>query len=75
MTMTSRATPGAPAELALMDEEVAILDRLSGDTEPPARPTVSHYLVATATLGGYLARVDLAHGHPPRLRIEPPSCG
>ena len=45
------------------------------------RPTVSHYLVAVAKLGGYLAQVegpaagehgdlaraDPAHGHPPRL--------
>jgi hypothetical protein len=56
LTMMSRATPEAPAELALTDEEVEILDRLSGDTEPPTRPTVSHYLVAIAKLGGYLAR-------------------
>ena len=55
-TMTSRATPGAPAELAPTDEEVEILDRLSGDTGPTTRPTVSHYLVAIAKLGGYLAR-------------------
>ena len=56
LTMTSRATPEAPAELALTGEEVEVLDHLSGDTEPPARPTVSHYLVAIAKLGGYLAR-------------------
>jgi hypothetical protein len=40
LTMTARATPEAPAELALTDEEVEILDRLAGDTEPPRRPTV-----------------------------------
>ena len=56
LTMTSRATPDAPAEVALTEEEVAILDRLAGDTSPPGRPTVSHYLVAIAKLGGYLAR-------------------
>jgi hypothetical protein len=54
--MASRATPEAPAELALTDEEVEILDRLSWDTEPPTRRTLSHYLVAIAKLGGYLAR-------------------
>ena len=56
LTMTNRATPEAPAEVALTEAEVAILDRLAGDAEPPARPTVSHYLVAIAKLGGYLAR-------------------
>jgi hypothetical protein len=57
LTMTSRAAPEAPAEVALTKEEVEILDRLAGATEPPARPAVSHYLVAIAKLGGYLARV------------------
>ena len=57
LTMTSRASPEEPAEVALTEGEVAILDRLAGDTEPPARPTVSHDLVAVAKLGGYLARV------------------
>ena len=56
LTMTNRATPEAPAEVALTEAEVEILDRLAGDTSPPARPTVSHYLVAIAKLGGYLAR-------------------
>jgi hypothetical protein len=56
LTMTSRATPDAPAEVTLTKEEIEILDRLAGDTEPPPRPTVSHYLAAVAKLGGYLAR-------------------
>jgi hypothetical protein len=56
LTMTSRATPEAPAEVALTEAEVEILDRLAGDTERPAKPAVSHYLVAIAKLGGYLAR-------------------
>ena len=56
LTMTNRATPEAPAEVALTKAEIEILDRLAGDTSPPARPTVSHYLVAIAKLGGYLAR-------------------
>ncbi|WP_206352407.1 hypothetical protein [Tautonia rosea] len=52
LTMTNRATP----EVALTATEVAILDQLGGDTTGPARPTVSHSLVAIAKLGGYLAR-------------------
>ena len=56
LTMTSRASPEAPAEVALTKAEVKILDRLAGEADPPARPTVSHYLVAIAKLGGYLAR-------------------
>jgi hypothetical protein len=56
LTMTNRATPEAPAEVALTATEVAILDQLGGDTTGPERPTVSHYLVAIAKLGGYLAR-------------------
>ena len=38
LTMTSRATPDAPAEVALTKEEIEILDRLARDTEPPPRP-------------------------------------
>jgi hypothetical protein len=56
LTMTSRATPEAQAEVALTSEEVEILDRLAGDTSPSAKPVVSRYLVAVAKLGGYLAR-------------------
>lgn len=56
LTMTSRATPDAPAGVALTATEVAILDRLAGASRPPAEPTVSHYLLAIAKLGGYLAR-------------------
>jgi hypothetical protein len=29
---------------------------LTGDASPPAKAVVSHYLVAVAELGGYLAR-------------------
>jgi hypothetical protein len=62
LTMTNRATPEAPAEVALTKAEVEILDRLAGDTGPRAKPTVAHYLVAIARLGGYLARAK----DPPR---------
>jgi hypothetical protein len=54
--MTSRAMPEAPVEVALTEAEVEILDRLAGDADPPPKPTVAHYLVVIAKLGGYLAR-------------------
>jgi hypothetical protein len=56
LTMTNRATPEAPAEVALTRAEIAILDHLAGAAGPPATPAVSGYLVAIAKLGGYLAR-------------------
>ena len=56
LTMTNRATPRAPAEVALTKAEIAILDRPAGDTSRPTKPTLSHYLVRIAKLGGYLAR-------------------
>ena len=56
LTMVNRATPEAPAEVALTRAEIEILDRLASPAGPPAKPTVSHYLVAIAELGGYLAR-------------------
>ncbi len=56
LTMTRRATPEAPAEVALTKREVATLDRLAAGAAPPVSPTVSHYLLAIAKLGGYLAR-------------------
>ena len=56
LTMTNRATPEAPAGVALTEVEVTILDRLAGDAGVPVSPAVSHYLVAVAKLGGYLAR-------------------
>ena len=61
LTMVARATPDAPAETALTAAEIEVLDRLlatsapAPDTPAPKR-TVSHYLVAIAMLGGYLAR-------------------
>jgi hypothetical protein len=56
LTMVNRATPEAPAEVALTKTEVEILDRMAATTESPSRPTISHYLVAIAKLEGYLAR-------------------
>jgi hypothetical protein len=60
---TNRTTPEAPAEAALTRTEIEILDQLAANTPPrseapiPTRP-ISHYLVAIAKLGGYLARAD-----------------
>ena len=56
LTMTDRATPEAPAEAALTAAEIEILDRLTNKTGPIAMQAVSHYLLAIAKLGGYLAR-------------------
>ena len=54
--MVNRATPEAPAEVALTKTEIEILDRMVATPGPPTRRVVSHYLVAIARLGGYLAR-------------------
>ena len=56
LTMVNRATPEAPAEIALTKTEIEILDRITVNTKPPTKPTVANYLVAIAKLGGYLAR-------------------
>jgi hypothetical protein len=56
LTMVNRATPEAPAGTALTKTEIDILDRMAANAEPPTRPTVSHYLLAIAKLGAYLAR-------------------
>jgi hypothetical protein len=60
LTMTSRATPEAPAETALTRTEIELLDRMvtapRAPDPPVMRRTISHYLVEIAKLGGYLAR-------------------
>jgi hypothetical protein len=56
LTMANRATPEAPPDVALTTAEVEVLNRLVGAMVPPPRPTVAHYLLAIAKLGGYLAR-------------------
>ena len=56
LTMTNRTTPDAPAQVALTEAEIKILDRLTGDPRSATNPGVCHYLVAIAKLGGYLAR-------------------
>jgi hypothetical protein len=56
LTMANRATPEAPAEIALTKAEIEILDRMDRSPTPPPKPTLSRYLLAIAKLGGYLAR-------------------
>jgi len=56
LTMTSRATPDAPPEVAFTPAEIAVLDTVTGG--PPVRRTVCQYLWEVAKLGGYLARAS-----------------
>jgi hypothetical protein len=56
LTMMNRATPEAPPEVALTKAEIEILDGLGTGAKLPTKPTVAHYGVAIARLGGYLAR-------------------
>ena len=58
LTMTSRATPDAPPEVAFTPAEIAVLDRIAGGSPETVQRTVSHYLVEVAKLGGYLARTN-----------------
>ena len=64
MTMVNRLVPGAPATLAITEEECTILDSIAPD--PPGSTTadrnIGRYLTKIARLGGYLAR---AHDPPP----------
>jgi hypothetical protein len=56
LTMSSRGAPTAPPEVAFTPAEIAVLDRITGGPPGPTERTVSHYLLAVAKLGGYLAR-------------------
>ena len=57
MTMLNRSVPGAPAELALTETEIHVLDHLLR-TDLTKRKTLSCYLLKIARLGGYLARAS-----------------
>lgn len=63
MTMLNRTDPGTVPNDPFTKVEIAVLDRLSPKTAlselPP--PTLSHYAIQLAKLGGYLAR----KGDPP----------
>ena len=58
LTMTGRATPDAPPEVAFTPAEIAVLDTITGGPTDTAERTVSHYLGEVAKLGGYLARAS-----------------
>ena len=85
ITMSSRAAPEAPPDVALTSLEIKILDRLVLDKrsgQPPARG-LAFYAVKIARLGGYLNRtrdpppgnlvmwagVDAPDRHRPRLEL------
>lgn len=55
LTMSSRMAPNSPPEVAFTPAEIAVLDRITGGPPGPTERTVSHYLLAVAKLGGYLA--------------------
>jgi hypothetical protein len=57
LTMINRSQPAAAPTLALTQLELQLLDRLIPDrTAPVSPPTLSHYIIKIARLGGYLAR-------------------
>lgn len=63
VTMLNRADPGTDPSEAFTDTEILVLDQLSPATVAPEflPPTLSHYAIKLAKLGGYLAR----KGDPP----------
>jgi hypothetical protein len=58
LTMTSRANPDAPPEVAFTPAEIAVLDTITSGPPDTTERTVSHYLLEVARLGGYLARAS-----------------
>ena len=58
LTMTKRIAPYADPGLVFTDLELRILDQLVKDKPSADRgqPTLAHYLIKLARLGGYLAR-------------------
>lgn len=62
LCMMNRATPEAPASVALTDTECRILDHIFKVQRRLRENSVSHYILFIARLGGYLAR---AHDSPP----------
>jgi hypothetical protein len=65
ITMVNRSQPTAVPALALTQLELQLLDQLAPDRSPPTQPpTLSHYIIKIARLGGYLARArDPAPGN------------
>ena len=60
LTMLNRVDPDAPADLALTQSEIDLLDKLVADKSEkrPAIKTISHYQIKIARLGAYLARAN-----------------
>ncbi len=58
MTMLNRVVPNATAKLVLTSIELDLLDQLLRHKQTPSNipSPLSHYLIAIAQLGGYLAR-------------------
>lgn len=63
ITMLNRTSPSASPNEAFTELEQYLLDELVPNKAPePAAPSVAHYVIKLARLGGYLAR---AHDRPP----------
>jgi len=58
LCMINRTDADAPAELVFTETERRILDHVDPRSSRPKRASVSHYLLAVARLGGYLARAN-----------------
>lgn len=56
MTMMNREAEAAPANLALTDEELKILDHLFPPKDKRLRKLLPEYIAKIARLGGYMAR-------------------
>jgi hypothetical protein len=63
ITMLNRTAPNASPDEAFTELDQYLLDELIANKTPePAAPSVAHYVIKLARLGGYLAR---AHDRPP----------
>jgi hypothetical protein len=63
ITMLNRTSPRASPNEAFTELDQYILDELLPDKHPaPREPSIAHYVLKLARLGGYLAR---AHDRPP----------
>jgi hypothetical protein len=56
MTMVNRTNPQTPADKVFTETEIAIINRLCGESKATPPKNVAHYVLAVARLGGYLAR-------------------
>ena len=56
LTMVHRTNPNTAADAVFSETEIAILNHLAGDPEKSVPKNVAHYILAVATLGGYLNR-------------------